>query len=112
VGEPEERTGDLRLAAALFAALAVVALVRLVRRPDTLPPLEAWAPAHRIDVNRAPAGELMALPGVGRVLAERIVAGRSAGPYRWLDDLARVRGIGPTLLSRVAPHVRFDPRRE
>jgi len=66
--------------------------------------------AFRVDVNAAGAAELDALPGVGPVLAERIVGHRQRhGRYRRLEDLLAVRGIGPRLLERLAPHVVFGP---
>jgi competence protein ComEA len=66
-------------------------------------------PAGRVSINRATASELQALPGVGPVLAERIVAFRAAhGPLRSLADLQRVQGIGARSAARLAPHVRFD----
>lgn len=63
-------------------------------------------PGERIDLDRAPAEELARLPGVGMALAKRIVADREAlGPFGGLEGLDRVRGVGPALLERVAPHV-------
>jgi competence protein ComEA len=60
-----------------------------------------------IDPNVADAGALEALPGVGRLRAEAIVAGRAQGAYRRLADLGRVRGIGPVTLQRAAPWLAF-----
>lgn len=49
----------------------------------------------RVDVNRASISELDALPGIGAVLAQRIVDHRSAhGPFRTVRDLLKVPGIG------------------
>ena len=67
-----------------------------------------------VDVDRASAAELEALPGVGPALAARIVAERdSSGPFGAMDDLqARVRGVGPALARRLGPTVTFSgPRR-
>lgn len=62
--------------------------------------------AGAIDVNRADVEELTALPGIGPVLAARIVAYRdSAGPFRTLSDLTAVTGIGPATIARVAGRV-------
>ncbi len=56
-----------------------------------------------VNVNAADAGALEALPGIGPVLAERIVADRAAnGPFVAIDDLERVSGIGPSLVARLA----------
>lgn len=53
-----------------------------------------------VDVNRADATRLQDLPGVGPVLAERIVADREDnGPFSSVDDLQRVTGIGPAVLA-------------
>lgn len=53
-----------------------------------------------IDLNRASATQLQELPGVGPVLAARIVEDREAnGPYASVDDLVRVSGIGPSVLA-------------
>jgi competence protein ComEA len=63
-----------------------------------------------VDVNRAGAEELRQLPGVGPVLAERIVEWRREnGPFRTPEDLERVPGIGPRLRERLAPRVRLAP---
>jgi len=56
-----------------------------------------------LDLNAATALELEALPGVGPTLATRIVDDRRArGPFSALDDLVRVRGIGPKKLRLLA----------
>jgi competence protein ComEA len=50
-----------------------------------------------LDLNSATVGQLDALPGVGPVLAQRIVAWRDAhGGFRSVDDLRQVTGIGPS----------------
>jgi competence protein ComEA len=60
-----------------------------------------------IDVNRATAKELEALPGIGPALAGRIITSREAdGPFRTVEELQRVAGIGPALLERLRPLVR------
>ncbi len=53
-----------------------------------------------INLNRATADELEQLPGVGPVLAARIVADREAnGPFASLDDLSRVSGVGAAIVG-------------
>lgn len=56
-----------------------------------------------VNLNSATAQELDALPGIGPVLAQRIVAHRSEeGPFRSVDQLDDVPGIGPTIAAELA----------
>jgi competence ComEA-like helix-hairpin-helix protein len=63
------------------------------------------APGERLDVNEVPAMELDRLPRVGPALADAIVAERDKRPFTSIDDLVRVRGIGPATLERLRTHV-------
>lgn len=57
-------------------------------------------PTGPVDVNRATAVELDALPGVGPATAAAIVTERERnGPFVGVDDLERVPGIGPAKLA-------------
>ncbi|HET7273955.1 MAG TPA: ComEA family DNA-binding protein [Longimicrobiaceae bacterium] len=59
-----------------------------------------------VSLNRATAEQLEKLPGVGPVLAARIVQWREEhGRFRSVAELDSVSGIGPALLSQLAPHV-------
>jgi competence protein ComEA len=63
-----------------------------------------------IDLNRAPVGELMALPGFGRARAAAVVLHRVRhGPFRSVEDLGRVDGIGAESLAAVRPFVFVGP---
>ncbi len=55
----------------------------------------------RVNVNTASRGRLATLPGIGVGLADRIIAGR---PYTRLDELTRVKGIGPATLEKLRDH--------
>lgn len=60
-----------------------------------------------VDLNVASAVELEELPGIGPVLAGRIVAYRDQnGPFRSVDQLIEVPGIGPAVLSGLADRAR------
>jgi competence protein ComEA len=58
-----------------------------------------------IDINRAPLTELQRLPGVGPKMSQKIVDEREKSPFKSIDDLRRVHGIGPKTLERLRPHV-------
>lgn len=58
-----------------------------------------------INVNTAPADELQRLPGVGPVMAQAIIAARTAKPFDTVNDLDRVKGIGPKTLDKLRPFV-------
>lgn len=61
---------------------------------------------ERTDLNHATVAELDRLPGIGPVLARRIVEHRSRhGAFRSADELLGVPGIGARLLERLRPHV-------
>jgi len=59
-------------------------------------------PTDPVNVNHATRGELMRIPGIGEVTANRIIEGR---PYTAIDDLQRVRGIGAKTLESIRPYV-------
>lgn len=59
-----------------------------------------------ISINSSSAEELDELPGVGPVIAERIVQWRQTnGPFRSIDELAEVSGIGPAMLEQLRGQV-------
>ncbi len=65
-------------------------------------------PQVPVDINRATAAELEQLPRIGPALAARIVAWRiQHGPFRSMDDLRHVHGIGTTVSSLLQPMVTF-----
>lgn len=59
--------------------------------------MPSWAvetEAVLVDLNQASAAELAALPGIGATKAQAIVDHRTAEPFRTVDDLKQVPGIG------------------
>ncbi|MGN8246154.1 ComEA family DNA-binding protein [Cellulomonas soli] len=60
----------------------------------------------RVDLNTADLAALDALPGIGPVLAQRIVDHRSADPFTSVDQLDDVSGVGPALLADLRELVR------
>jgi len=74
-------------------------------------PDESEAPAEtqgssKLNINTATADDLQALPGIGEVLAERIVEYRTQnGDFESVDDLRKVSGIGEAKLSNIKPYI-------
>ena len=65
------------------------------------------APAVVLDINQASADELATLPGIGPKLADQIVAYREKhGPFRRVEDLLVLRGLGPKKWKAMRPHLR------
>lgn len=70
----------------------------------------AFVEAGPLDLNRASAEELEKLPGIGPVLAQRIVEWREThGPFQKVEDLLQVPGIGPNTLARIKDLVSVGP---
>lgn len=62
----------------------------------------------KLNINKASAQELEKLPGVGKVLAERIVEYRVLnGPFTSPADLLKVKGLGKATLERILPYIDF-----
>jgi competence protein ComEA len=60
------------------------------------------SPGGRLNLNTAGVAELDALPGVGPVLAQRIVDHRKQNPFASVDELDDVPGIGPARAAELA----------
>jgi len=60
--------------------------------------------SHLVDLNGSTRTELAALPGIGLVLADRIIAYRlTHGAFQQVDELVNVPGIGAKRLQRLGP---------
>jgi competence protein ComEA len=95
-GRPVGVRGDVlrRIAAACALAGALA-----------LPLAAAAADGTRIDLNSATLEQLEALPGVGPSKATAIVEERKKQRFSSVDDLERVKGIGPSVMAQVRDHV-------
>jgi comEA protein len=62
---------------------------------------EPEAPTGPVNINTAGEQELTRLIGIGPALAKRICEDRAAkGPYKSVDELQRVKGIGPATIEK------------
>lgn len=93
-----------RIAGASLLLIASIAGVAMSYGRGPIEPASAPTEivVRLIDLNSAPPAELELLPRIGPALAARIVEDRQArGPYRSLEDLDRVRGIGPLTIEKL-----------
>lgn len=95
---------DADPAAVNLAALLSDGQQVLVGVPGAAVPAGAPAPAPgRVSLNTAGVAELDALPGIGPVLAQRIVDHRAEnGPFTAVEQLEDVPGIGPVVFDELA----------
>ena len=101
---PKAGTREAQVVLGVFLAFTVGLLCREAMRPQaTARPTDVVA-KHTVDLNRSGRDELELLPGVGPALAERIVAERTTrGPFRTVEELHRVPGIGDKTVDRLRP---------
>lgn len=91
----------------LWGAIGVVALLGagtyLVReiRADSTPEEGDLI----VNINTATQKEIETIPGIGEVLAKRIIAGR---PYKKIEELLRVQGIAEFTLGKIRPYVKLE----
>jgi DNA uptake protein ComE-like DNA-binding protein len=103
---PEAERRDARRLLGAVALIAALSLLASAGRDDGAAPP---SPVLRLDPNSAPRGAMAALPEIGPVRLDAILAERSSRPFESPADLdRRVRGIGPATASELAPHLRFD----
>jgi competence protein ComEA len=121
--EPPELSGELYIGGAvanpgIYALRKGDTLQTLLSdagvKPDAdLSHIEIYVPQEgetaslqKIDINRAEPWLLEALPGIGGVLAQRIVDYRSQnGPFRTIEDLLEVSGISQGILDKIKDYI-------
>ena len=109
----KEQWKDIGLIALAFALLAAISLPMMPQRFSAMPDLPAIETVSGegialegnevlIDINSAGVGLLCHLPGIGEVMAQRIVDHRAQnGPFASVDALLDVKGIGPATLEAI-----------
>lgn len=84
-------------------------LLTLALFAGALPAFTAGAADGKVNVNKASAEELALLPRIGPATSARIVEFRDEnGPFRAVEDLMLVRGIGEATFDLLVPYVALE----
>jgi competence protein ComEA len=95
---PEQKVFDYTASDSTFAALSIEELEH--REEDDT------APGKRLNINTATKSQLMGLPGIGEVTAERILVYREeVGTIKNLEELTRIKGISKNKLNQLKKHI-------
>lgn len=109
ITSPRSWRGDQSLATPIRLADSPRPLAEEARSSPGDPEPQEKSAAVIINVNSAAKAELELLPGIGPALADRIIAERErGGPFKTLEDLGRVRGIGAKTIERLRPHANIE----
>ncbi|MBQ6997177.1 MAG: helix-hairpin-helix domain-containing protein [Oscillospiraceae bacterium] len=80
--------------------------IRISRLPQATSATGATQPPDKVNINTAGVEELQKLPGIGAVLAQRIVDYRSEnGPFETVTELTMVSGIGVEKLNQILDYI-------
>lgn len=78
-----------------------------------LAPLARGEEVPKIDLNEATRSQLNGLPGIGPVIAERILELREkSGPFKRIEDLMNIRGIGEKKFLKLKDLITIKSRQQ
>ncbi len=92
--------------AASWMILSAFVVLALLAVPGTASGAGGEEKGAKINLNTASVEELVSLPGIGPSYAKRIVEFREKnGPFKKVDDLLNVQGIGEKTLEKIRDKV-------
>jgi len=101
----------IRDKAVLDAHLAKFSRLWVLERPTTLPEVKqekkrAPPKEEKININTANKQDLIALPGIGETLAQRIIDYRNThGPFKSIEEVMKIKGIGQGTFNKIKDKV-------
>ena len=97
-----------RLCALLVFTLFIATVGHRLGHPVRRTQINPQQTHLRININEADIATLSLLSGISSKLGENIVEHRrTMGPFRSLEDLDRVRFIGPSTMRKIGPYITF-----
>ena len=92
-----------------FLCAAAVFIIEEVRYIPAESEFSVYEPScDAIDINTATKEELVALSGIGEVMAERIIKHRNERKFESLYDLTLVRGMGESVIEKNIGRIKVD----
>jgi competence protein ComEA len=103
----------LRICLSVFTLAACLSVQALAQGAATSSDPKAVKPSTIINLNTATVAELEVLPGIGAKVAARIVEYRTnKGPFRKIEDLMNVQGVGEKSFLKLRPQLTVGAKPE
>ena len=103
----------LRICLSVFALAACLSVQALAQTAATGSDPKAAKPSTIVNLNTATVADLESLPGIGAKVAARIVEYRTnKGPFRKIEDLMNVQGVGDKSFLKLRPQLTVGTKPE
>jgi DNA uptake protein ComE-like DNA-binding protein len=117
----EFSSNQLRVILLLTAVMVILSLVYFIRsfsetdekgfdlQVNIVDEDQRYLPPFILDLNHSPADSLELLPGIGPVLAARIIAFRDTARFETVEDILNIEGIGFKAYEKMKPYLEVQP---